>query len=237
MKPSVNLSFLVKKITFIATLLLFFFSNCSKKNDLTKKIVLQIGDYKVSQYEFEIQKDKLEKHSQKPSKENFNKWLSFYIDNCYFLAEAYSKKYDTCKIYRLREYYTELDMCSSVGSYYWNKEIEPSLRFSNKDIREAYKRKNKIYNIEYMVFANSESLNSVLKHSSLPRNEVDFKNFSFLYRGINKTGYGSLSLSWPFSPLNEFKDSILVLKPGQVTQPLSGTKGIVIICLNKNGAH
>ena len=222
-------------ITILFFLLAYcFFTNCSRlKNKPDQKaleeIVLKIGEYEITRYEFEKQWNNQINSPNKIAKQD---WLSTYLNRSYITADAYQKKYDTSSIVKLKNYYTQLNMCSSVGEYYWNKIEEPKLQFTNKEIKSAYKRRDKLYYLDYFVFADKHSMLSVLEDTVI-KNENEFTKIALACRGKNNIRIASEPLSWPFKYLGDFKEIIYQLKPGEITKPLYGPKYIFIVKLNK----
>ncbi|HEX2922305.1 MAG TPA: peptidyl-prolyl cis-trans isomerase [Bacteroidales bacterium] len=222
------------RTTFPILLLTFCcFSDCSRlKNKTDQKasedIVLKIGDFEITRYEFEKQNNNQNK-SNKIVEKN---WLNQYLHNSYFVADAYQKKYDTCSIVQLRNYFAQLHLCSSVGQYYWNKTEEPKLQITDAELRSAYKKRNKLFYLDYFVFADKSSMLHTLTDTIL-ENVNEFSKMALACRGKNNVSIVSEPLVWPFKHLADFKETIYKLKPGEITGPLYGPRYVFIVKLNR----
>ena len=149
------------------------------------------------------------------------------------IADAYKKRLDTCYAVKLKEQYAEWDMASSVGSYYWNKIIEPTLDCSNKEIREAYKKRSHLYYFEFLVSPDKELMDLALKSFQYPKNNAELKNIALSIPKNGNVKFVAIQLKWPYKQLEEFKDELFNLKPGEITKPLYGLKYVYIISLKK----
>ncbi len=225
------------RLTWLSLCLLFLaiLSNCSTKsrpNETLNEIVLKIGDFELTKYEFEKKIERLQKIPNFSAKKR-QKWYDDFFDKCYFLADAYDKKYDTSRIVQLKTYYASLYMTSEVGEYYWNKVVEPKLEVNNSDIKAVYKKRDKVYYIDYIVFANRDVMISKLKGDTIIKNEKDFEKLRLSCNNTKNIWYASHALVYPYEHLAKFKDIIYGLKPGEVTKPLQSKTWMYIIHLNK----
>lgn len=199
----------------------------------SQDIVLKIGDYEVTKYQFDKEYEKRFSQTKKNDNVSIKKWLAWYIENSYMIADAYKKRLDTCYAVKLKEQYAEWDMASSVGSYYWNKIIEPTLDCSNKEIREAYKKRSHLYYFEFLVSPDKESMDLALKSFQYPKNNVELKNIALSIPKNGNVKFVAIQLKWPYKQLEEFKDELFNLKPGEITKPLYGSNYVYIISLKK----
>jgi hypothetical protein len=142
------LSSLTQFKSFLFTILVVIMISCGhlkQSGDSTKEVVLKIDNYEVTRYEFDKQRRSQDNQLHKQNKSASEKWLSRYVDNCFIIADSYNKGYDTSKVVKLRNYYAELNMSSSVGGYYWNEVIEPTLEPSSSEVEAAYRKRAKLY--------------------------------------------------------------------------------------------
>ena len=231
---NIKSSFSPFRKAFLLLLTFCFLTYCKgPKNNSDQKnideIVLKIGDWEFTRYEFEKQWNS---QINKPTETAKKDWLNKYLNNSYIVADAYQKKYDTSGIVQLKNYYAQLNMCGSVGGYYWNKVEEPKLLVTNREIKSAYKKRDKLYYLDYIVFADKPSMLSALADTVI-KNENEFAKIALTCRGKNNIWIASEKLAWPFKYLGDFKEIIDHLKPGEITKPLYGPKYIFIVKLNK----
>lgn len=231
---NIKSSFFPFRKAFLLLLTFCFLTYCKgPKNNSDQKnideIVLKIGDWEFTRYEFDKQWNS---QINKPTETAKKDWLNKYLNNSYIVADAYQKRYDTSGIVQLKNYYAQLNMCGSVGGYYWNKVEEPKLMVTSREIKSAYKKRDKLYYLDYIVFADKPSMLSALADTVI-KNENEFAKIALTCRGKNNIWIASEKLAWPFKYLGDFKEIIDQLKPGEITKPLYGPKYIFIVKLNK----
>lgn len=205
---------LISSINF-TFLLLFFLTSCVSKKDKSKiddEIVLKIGSFEITRYEYEKNKKReadLNRYG------NPEYWLNKYISNSYFLADAYDQKYDTISSINKKVDYASITMLGQFKGYLWNKVEEPKLIFTKKEIKQIYKKQNKLFDLEYFLFADEILFNSILNNDTAIRTEANFKNLINKCQ-TNLVKYINLKLLYPFFELEPAKERIYTLKQGDI---------------------
>ena len=210
---------------------IFVLFNCTSKNkteEVSDEIVLKIGDVEITKYEFEKNK----KRYYDP-KSNYQEWVNSFINNTYYLADAYNKKYDTITQINKTVEYMSLLMISQVGGYLWRKVEEPKLEFSKSEIIEMYKKRDKVFYFEYLVFPDKKTLTSLLHNDTIIKSESDFLVLANKCKFNNTIKYENRVFPYPFSELWQIKDILYNLKEGEISTPLYTDNGIYIIRLSK----
>jgi len=195
--------------------ILIFYTACKSKEDNSKiddEIVLKLGSLEITRYEYEKNKKK----ETEPNKYgNTKDWLNNYIYNLYFLADAYAQKYDTISFINKKVDYASITMLGQFKGYLWNKVEEPKLVFPKKEIKQIYKKQNKLFDLEYFLFPDKILFSSILNNDTVIRTEADFKNLINKCQ-TNLVKYINLKLLYPFFELEPAKERIYALKQGDI---------------------
>jgi hypothetical protein len=148
-------------IKYILLLSLLTFSCISHKEipTIDDEIVLKIGSFEISRYEYEKNK---ERELENKTKVNTEGWLRTYVANSYFLADAYFNKYDTISAINKKVNYAAVTMLAQYKGYLWDKVEEPKISFSEKHLKRVYRKRNKLFDLEYFLFPDKATLNTIL---------------------------------------------------------------------------
>jgi len=216
----------------ILFLILFIFSSCISHNDNLKiddEIVLKIGSFEITRYEYEKNK---KKEAENQSYRNPEECLKNYIVNSYFLADAYFKKYDTISAISKKVNYASITMLGQFKGYLWDKVEEPKLLFSKKEIKKIYRKQNKLFDLEYLIFPDKMSLNAICNNDTCIKTEADFKKLISRCNTSSVKYIKTLHL-YPFFELEPVKEQIYKLKQGSIIRiPFQNGK-ILIARINK----
>jgi hypothetical protein len=228
-----NFSGLFRFLLFVATL--GFMCSCGTKKTTDKvsgEVVLKIGPVEITQYEFLKNKELFDGTGNANKKEAQKKWLTDFIDRAYFLADAYSKHYDTIAAINKIADNAALDHIARVDGYVWKRVEEPKLQISNKVLRDAYKKQSAVYYLDVLFFKNQNALDSVLNGRTVS-NKSDFKQVAQRIKNNKTTKSFSNIYVWPFSAFTPVRDKIYTMNPGEVTAPFLTRKGYFMVHLNK----
>jgi hypothetical protein len=196
-------------------IILIFSTACNSRENNSKiddEIVLKIGSFEITRYEYEKNKKK----ETEPNKYgNTKDWIINYINNSYLLADAYAQKYDTISSINKKVYYASITMLGQFKGYLWNKVEEPKLVFPRNEIKQIYKKQNKLFDLEYFLFPDKNSLSTILKSDTCIKSEMDFnklKDRCF----TSSVKIRNMDLLYPFYELEPVKEQIFTLKPGNI---------------------
>jgi len=207
--------------------LLFLIISCvSEKNepDIDNEVVLKIGSFEITKYEYEKNK---ERESEQPNYISEEEWIKSYISNSFFLADAYYRKYDTISAINKIVEYASISMLGRYKGYLWNKVEEPKLVISKREIKQVYRKQNKLYDLEYFMFPNKIVLNSILNNDTCISSEADF-NKLIAKCHTSSVQYINAQLRYPFYELEPVKDQICSLKQGSIVRiPLKDGKILI----------
>ncbi|MBN2395661.1 MAG: peptidyl-prolyl cis-trans isomerase [Candidatus Atribacteria bacterium] len=214
-------------ILIIAILLISCNSN-KNKQEISDEIVLKIGQNEQTKYEFERNKERTFNRS-----DSYQKWMNNYIDEAYFLADALDQKYDTLSTINKIVKYASYSMIGRVDGYLWQKVEDPKLSISNTEIKECYKRQNKLFYIETLKLPDKETLTSLLKNDTLIKSEADLKKLISSCKSNNAVQYLNQVYIYPYNELEFAKEFIYEMKPGTVSDFQYTNSGIYMIHLLK----
>jgi hypothetical protein len=201
--------------------------SCKKetKNTVSDEAVLKIDNLIITKYEFEKNK---ERYFQAGT--NYKKWINEFIEESYFLADAYNKKYDTLAKINTQLYYTSIAMISKVDGYLWERDEKPKLQFSNSEIKDVYKKRNQVFYMEYLWFPTEESIIETLGKNTI-ETETDFIRASNITRSKKGIILENRAFTYPFDELFDSRNYIFAMEEGQISEPLKAKKGFFIVHL------
>ena len=205
--------------------------SCKGKNNepaAEDEIVLKIGTFKITRYEFE--KNKKKEFEQQKTTDSIA-WIRKYIADSYFLADAYNRKYDTSIAINKRVNYAAISMLGKYKGYLWNKIEEPKLTFSDEELKAIYQKGDKLFRLEYLLLDNKNSFD-VLKSAGEIKTEADFRKYVDL-RDKKRVQYRIAMLTYPFAELSPVKDEIYKSKPGEVIQTSAENEKTFVIYISK----
>ncbi len=213
-------------IVFVFITLLYF--GCKPKsspttNYVSDEIVLKIGKFEVSRYEFEEHRKRGRK--QRLKSEDYQQWLKEYIDENYLLTDAYAKEYDTLSDIIKTVDYASASMIGQVDGYLWQKEEKPKLVFSNRQLRKTYRKRKNTYVLEYVNFPDRETMVEYMGQDTMIASVKEFSRLVKICKTDPSIRSNQADFLYPFYELWPFKDMLYDLKPGNITGPLcSGDK-------------
>lgn len=200
------------------------------KNEISDEIVLKVNNFEMTKYEFEkIKKSYLKYSDNKVSSDDLKNFNNQIIDEAYILADAYNKRYDTLSEINKIVYYEKLFLIGKEGGYVWKKFEEPKLVFTNNELKEAYKKRNNVFYLEYLFSQNYDVLKKTLKSDTIIKNELSFHEKVEKYKSYPIIKYINAPYRWPFDEMFDVKDIIYGLKSGEVSKPLITSEGVYII--------
>jgi hypothetical protein len=187
------------------------------KNDdkVSEDIVLKIGKVAISEYEVKLNYD-LAKQSNSSGKINYEQWLVSFLDKVYFLADAFEKRYDTIPEISKVVNYAAQEMMGCVDGYLWNKEVAPTIEIKNAELKEAYKKRDKVFYIEYVKFDTKEEYTYTLNNDTSIKDVAKFNKTISIIKNQKKQIYNNQGFLYPFDDLSLFKESIYDMHDDQV---------------------
>ena len=214
------------------TLLVFLQISCSTKRNkkqIDDEIILTAGQVEITRYEFEKNKSR----EFDPQRSSYQQWLNNYLDETYLLAEAYAMRCDSLPEIQKTVHYATLTMIGEVGGYLWNKVEEPKLNLSRSQVKKVYKKRNRVFHLEYLLFPDGKTMSESLGNNTIINNNSDFDAAVNRCKKDSSVRYSKIALLYPFSSLYPLKDFIISLKEGEISKPLKTYNGIYIIRASK----
>lgn len=206
-----------RTLTILILISVYLFASCEAKKNKpgdVNEIVLKTGTIEITKYEFEKNQKKGIEQQKVPDTTG---WLKKYIADSYFLADAYSRNYDSATAINKKVNYAAITMLGKYKGYLWNKVEEPKLAFSDKELKAVYKKRNKLFHLEYLMFDDKDSFYAVLKSGTAIKTEAEFRKF--VDKGTKRrVKYRRTQLMYPFGELELVKDEIYRSKPGGIIQ-------------------
>jgi hypothetical protein len=220
---SKKILYLLKKYSIIFALCSLI--SCSNKNE----IAIKINDFEITRKEFDYDFSTYfvnyeNKYRTIPPKDSFLLWYNKYIDECFLLAEAYKSKVQASSAIKRDLAERGRLLLTQKTGFYNRIVIEDSIR--EDQIKQFYElRKNKY------------KVNLLLVQDSLLLEKVELK--SVFDKGLPKLDNKAIKIScnvelkFPNKFFDEIQQSVLNLKPGQISKPLKTSKGIFVVQLLK----
>jgi hypothetical protein len=226
------LSFLRFSIFAVLLVSLLSCGHEKKEPEHSDEIVLKIGDFEITKYEYEKNKIRFEQANPNYDKKELNTWLNSYIDETYMLAQAYKKRYDTISSINKTVNYEFNDKLSEVGGYVWNIVELPKLKVTKEELKNAYEKQRDAYFFNGLYFRNEDDLRKYFKNDVI-KNELEFNVLIDKCKSDKDIVYIEQSLLWPFNPLAIYYNKIELMKGGDVIGPLQVYSGYYILHLIK----
>jgi hypothetical protein len=210
---------------YISAIVFLSFNYACNTNKIDKRIALKIGKLEITKYEFDKNKERGLKRNHGNRNINDSKkvlqWKKEYLNNCFIVADAYEKKYDTIKtIQKIVKNISRIMMVQKYG-YLWKRNISPIVdSFKLITPAKAEKRKKMFY-FDFIRSKNYQGLKEITANDTIIRTLKEYnklKNKCYLYP-ILQTGY--TSQQWPFISYWGFKDYLYNMKEGEVSKLLS----------------
>ncbi len=202
-------------------------NNNKNKNEVSDEIVLKIGKLVITKYEFEKNKRLVD-----GANTDMKKWVNEFIENRYLLADAYEKKYDTINAINKVVEYAALEHIAKVDGYVWEKVEEPKLQFSKAELKNAFKKRGKIYFIDGLYFKNRKILDSIINFKMNIKGE-DFDNLVKKCKANKNIIYNSNSYQYPYSFFAQISEKIYKMNDGDVIGPIYLKEGYYLLHLIK----
>lgn len=206
-----------RTLTILILISVYLFASCEAKKNKpgdVNEIVLKTGTIEITRYEFEKNQKKGIEQQKVPDTTG---WLKKYIADSYFLADAYSRNYDSATAINKKVNYAAITMLGKYKGYLWNKIEEPKLTFSDKELKVVYQKRDKLFHLEYLLFDNKNSFDAVLKNTAEIKTEADFRKIVDIGTK-SRVQYIKTQLMYPFGELLPVKDEIYKSTQGGIIQ-------------------
>lgn len=203
------------KIKFLSTaLIISLLFSC--KIDKQRESVLLIGNYKLTSDEV-----LLKRKNQKYKALDNQAFEEKLIEDGRILAFALDHKYDTISNLNKLLEYASRSYASRIDGFVWNKEVNPQLRLTEKDINDAYLKRSHELKLQIIQFADKSTLNKCYSSA---------KDFNSLSRKSSNQNIKILiaSTRFPYYPLSLYTDSVDKAKAGDVLGPFETESGYII---------
>ncbi len=192
------------------------FYSCASEYD--KTIAVQIGNLKVTNYEFQRELKKAFPKTEKRNDKALLKWKKEYLDKCYVLADAYEKQYDTIQDIKTELHYVSQLMMVQQYGYLWNKTVTPVVDAFMATTEEKKQKRSKVYCFDYIVCDNMDAFLKEFNNDSLLNDSKEYNQLKGKCNQYHFLNTGSVSLKWPFISFWEHRDYMSNLKEGEVSK-------------------
>ena len=211
-------------------IIFIFFFLLSCENESTKDIVLKLGDYELTQFEYE--KNFLRYYQKISETEKAKQWENEFLYKCYFISDAYKKHYDTINsLIERTNFIADLMMVQQYG-YLWQETIAPIVNSYKKLDKEKIDRRGYIYYFDYIATSQIENFINYNEQDTI----ISLQEFNYLKSLCHsnqelKTGY--ISLQWPFLSFWEYRNQLIDLQEGDITSPLIVDGDYIVLLLDR----
>lgn len=217
-KINENMIMKIESLKFIGlALLTLILIQCKPKNktdNVADNIVLKVGNIEITKYEFDKNKERCYDPN---SGKSYLEWLDEFINEAYFLADAFDNKFDTVATINKNLDIIACSMVGRVGGYLWNKVEEPKLVFSGSEIEKIYKKRDKVFFLEYLSFTDEKAMAMLLKNDTVIKTATDFNRLIDICRPNSSVIIKNGAFLYPFDELEPVKNIIFGLNQGDVT--------------------
>ncbi len=200
-------------LSIILSVILLF--SCNTKN--IQETVLKIGQYKLTAPDLEA-KRKNEKY-RSLTDQDFQDKL---IEEGRILAFALDRRFDTISALNKLLEYASRSYASRVDGFVWNKKEKPKLQLTEKDLRNAYVKRDRELTIEVIQAQGKNLLDKCYKSD---------KDFDILKKRASIAGdfkVFTMPSRFPYSPLSIYIPSVEIAKAGDVLGPVETEEGYVV---------
>ena len=212
---------------------------CTNQKSKYEEVILEVGNIQITRYEFEKNYHRAfsvspEENNQSFTETDQKKWINDFIDNTYFLADAYQKGYLTDE--RVNDDVNHMAKYILIQPYgsYEEETLFGDIKITEEEILREFENKTK-YLVSFFVF---KSFNEMDKYFSgrIPENKEQFDNVSVIakQRKLRNNIFFEDSLFCPCQ-LKEESVALDTLQENQVTEPLITPNGVYIFLIKKRG--
>jgi hypothetical protein len=222
--------------SFLPVLLSVLIIGCAadQSGELSDKIVLKVANVGITEYEFNknlklFQGTYQGKYGVKPGTDSLKKWKLEFIDRTYFLADAYSKGYDTVRqVQKQVENMGRMVLAQSNGPLE-QRIVRDAMHIDEDEIVKAIDRSRKKITIKYLKFNDfDKALYAIGGKAAISVDE--FNSFTkLLVNPAQQIVVNELTLVWPFKWLWESEEYLYSLKEGDITPLMLFSNGSFII--------
>lgn len=174
---------------------IFLLVQCQRYSE--QDIVFKLGDLAVTNYE--LNRSIVRELGEDVNTTELKEWKENFIEEMYILYESLKSGYDT--ITEINEFVTgiERQMIAQYKGYLWKKVEEPKLKFTESNLKEAYKKSSQIYYIDYLV-VDKTKIGKLRDYEILLR-EKDYQSFSNLSKLLRDSNHVTKNLTYIYPSL------------------------------------
>jgi hypothetical protein len=225
------------KLYNLITLLFLFLSFACKRNEIDKTIVLKIGNFEVTKYELERNKNRELSNDGTDTAEIKNPkkiaiWEKNYIERCIVAAEAFRKSYDTIGDIQKKLRIVGDEMMVQKYGYLWDKLVKPQVDSIRELDKIKINKRKKLYYFDLIACYSLDSLLKVTNNDTVLKNKDDFSRLKkkIPHNKFFETHY--VSIQWPFSYFWHYNDYLYKMKEGEVSKLLSLPTNYIFLYLD-----
>jgi len=195
-----------------------FVSGCGASHNNDDDSVLSIGQYKLTSNDLEWQRrgDRYKSLSNEALQEKL-------IQNGRILAYALDHRYDTIKALNKLLNYASRSYATRSDGFIFNKKIEPKLKLTDSDIKNAYRKRSQQLILEVIQLRDKKVLDKFYKSPNdfnVLKEQVAFAKNGQVFTAPSR---------FPNVPLSIYASNVENAKAGDVFGPLETEDGYLIV--------
>jgi hypothetical protein len=198
------------------------FNSCCNFSS-NKSIFLKIDNLEISHYEYNYEINKLPKE-----KIDLIKWKKEYIENSFFIGDAYKLKYDTLEYINKKVEITAKSMMVQKYGNLWNATVSPIVDKFMEITDEKIHKRGKLFYFDYIIFKKHDSIISNLNIKS----KDDYEKLKANCAKNKDVKIGYCTMQWPFGIIYSYADELYNLKPGDISSIIKLKNDVLVFYLD-----
>ncbi|MFA9392948.1 MAG: hypothetical protein ACERKD_24285 [Prolixibacteraceae bacterium] len=190
------------------------------RSQLDSRTIIQINNVKISRYEYEKELNRaLLKYNNDEKNKVTKQFCRDFLNNIFFIAEAYNKGYDTIQILNEKVKAVSDFMMAQRNGYLWNRNITPIVDKFAVPTKSMISKRNKIYYFDYIEITSLDSLNTIIdiqQSDNKIMSREDFERIKSFCHQYNFISNNYSIFQWPFLFFEEYTDVLYNMKPGEI---------------------
>jgi hypothetical protein len=205
---------------------------CYAQESINQEVVLNVGPVQITKYEFEKNFNRVFPASAENNQSQKKEWIKYYINQTYFLADAYLKGYIDDQrvnydVTRVGKY-----MLTQPYGLYEQKTLFSAIKITEQEIFREYEKRSK-YLVSYFFFKSANEMNNCFSNK-IPKTKKEFESAVKMHTELRYNNFFDDTLLCPCQ-FNEKRIGLDTIQENQVSQPFVTPEGIYLFLIKKKG--
>lgn len=209
-----------KAISILFVIIAILLSISCNKNKINQKTILELGKVKITDYEFNRELKRFKSQYADDNKA-LEKFTLNYIDNLFFIADAFALSYDTIESINSKVKATADIMMVQTYGYLWQHNCSAKIDKARNITKEKLAKRNNIYYFDYVEITDTCLFNKSALNQFSVRNKTDYDQLKGICNQYPFLETNYALFQWPFFFFNGYGDDLVKMVPGEVLGPLN----------------